>query len=596
MSKEKFYDALMPFVSVTLALPMAKLRDTSLAAKAVESLVKLVGLNGDDSSSVFGRQDASTRTDRSTGAAVRGFTYKRRLVPAWTSDVGIEDIENHLVLVVALDNRLALHFSDMRLRGPLRQNLNREPHDDLPLSWLSGVPRPVMSAAFLENGQARTLWLSGTHRRTAMKADSKILSGVDLEYALDPFDDQSFFWSAARSNHPQLQAIVGVSPTSSRIWTHKANNFDDFVATATKILRRLDEVKHPTETTFRYLAEPLATIQQDAIHSAFDVSIMPPDLTADREADEQAEANVASVIYETNLNVTRTRSDSPSFSVEAAINGVSLGTLDVSVTIDSGGKVDTAVNKADPSGAIPAAFKIIANQFEAGDFLNIRYDTGHSISGRKVFALRNRRVRFEAYEPRDFKDFDVTKEKPSSLDQIGKEDSLFCWVQQKLGGWLACDDGSMEKADFIHIDETAARPVLSLIHVKGANSDAAGRRVSVSAYEVVTAQAVKNLLWLDRLDLAKGVKASIRESNYFWHNNREAKRDSFIKKLEALPANLDTSVVVLQPHLSSNTLTRIQRGKPGADALRVDQLNTLLASAQRTCGAVGARFKVICAQ
>lgn len=91
------------------------------------------------------------------------------------------------------------------------------------------------------------------------------------------------------------------------------------------------------------------------------------------------------------------------------------------------------------------------------------------------------------------------------------------------------------------------------------------------------------------------MKASIRDSNYFRHNHRKAKRNDFITKLETLPASYETRVIVLQPHLSSATLKRIQQGKPGADALRVDQLNTLLAGAQRTCGAVGARFNVICA-
>jgi hypothetical protein len=591
MAKAQLYETLTPFVSLTLAVPAPKLDAATLAKNALEGMAQL----GDGDSSILGRRDASARTDRSTGATIRGFTYKRRVTPGWTSDGTIEDIENHLVLVVALDNRLALHFSDVRLRGPLRINLSSDVHKDLPLSWLFAVPRAVMSAAFLEGGQARTLWLSGTHRRTALKADSKILSGVDLEYALDPFDDQSFFWSAARSNHAELDAVIGVSPSSSRVWTRKAATFDDFVTMTVSVLRRLGDVKRPIETTFRYLAAPLATVKRGAVHSAFDVSIMPPELSADRDSEETTEAHVASVVYETNLDVISAAVTSPSFSINALQNGKSLGTLHVAVTIE-GSKVDFAVDKLQPSGADDPAFAIIAQQLKSGEHVNIRYDTGHSVSARRVFALRNRRVRFDAYEPHDFAGFDIKKEKPSSLDKIGKEDSLFCWVQKNVGGWLACDDGSMEKADFIHVDESGARPVLSLIHVKGAHSNAPGRRVSVSAYEVVTAQAVKNLLWLDRADLAAGVKASIRESNYFWHDHRKAKRDDFVGALESLPADYETRVVVLQPHLSAQTLGQLQQGKPGADALRVDQLNTLLASAQRTCGAVGARFNVICAR
>jgi hypothetical protein len=594
MARDQFYDALTPFISITLALPTPKITGAALATKAIEGIAELAGVGGRDSS-VFGRVATDVRTDRTTGAVVRGLRYKRRVTPGWTSDSSIEDIENHLIIAVVLDDRLALHFSDTRLRGLVRLNLTSEVHKDLPLSWLFGVPRGVMSAAFLQDGQARTLWLSGTHRRTALKADSKILSGVDLEYALDPFDDQSFYWSAARFNHAQLAAVIGVSPTSSRVWTRKAANFDDFVATTAAVLDRLGEVKRPVEATFRYLASPLATIKPGAVHSAFDVSIMPPDLTSERDKVEDDEATVASIAYDTNLKVVAGEPGSPSFSVDAVRNGKSLGNLHVAVTINSG-RVNFALDKVQPTDVGRDAFAIIAEQLKSGEQVNVRYDTGHAIPSRRVFTLRNRRVRFDAYEPRNFKGFDIEKEKPSNLDRIGKEDSLFCWVQRNLGGWLACDDGSMEKADFIHLDETGGRPVLSLIHVKGAHSNAAGRRVSVSAYEVVTAQAVKNLLWLDRSDLAAGLKASARESNHFWHNHRGAKKDQFITRLEATPANHELRVIVLQPHMSSSTLARIQRGRAGADALRVDQLSGLLASAQRTCGAIGATFKVICAE
>ena len=75
----------------------------------------------------------------------------------------------------------------------------------VPPTWLLPISRSTMAAAFLENGQARTLWLSGVHRRSATKADAKILAGQDLDYSLDPFDDQSFYRSAARSRNAALE-------------------------------------------------------------------------------------------------------------------------------------------------------------------------------------------------------------------------------------------------------------------------------------------------------------------------------------------------------------------------------------------------------
>ena len=54
----------------------------------------------------------------------------------------------------------------------------------------------------------------------------------------------------------------------------------------------------------------------------------------------------------------------------------------------------------------------------------------------------------------------------------------------------------------------------------------------------------------------------------------------------------EIQVIVLQPRMSSSTLARFQRGRPGAYTLRVDQLSGLLASSQLTCGAVGATLTV----
>ena len=72
----------------------------------------------------------------------------------------------------------------------------------------------------------------------------------------------------------------------------------------------------------------------------------------------------------------------------------------------------------------------------------------------------------------------------------------FDWDPNK-DQWLACDDGAMEIADFI-LFEAGPPGLIEVIHVKGAHSSSPNRGISVSAYEVVVGQAVKNLrFWTD---------------------------------------------------------------------------------------------------
>src|SRR5262249_47459496 len=146
--------------------------------------------------------------------------------------------------------------------------------------------------------------------------------------------------------------------------------------------------------------------------------------------------------------------------------------------------------------------------------------------------------------------YDVSKEKfwsgviPSNSHEIiGTEDSLFSWVKNKWrspdappsaeSGWLACDDGSMEIADFIHLDDQSNPPVLSLIHVKGAKSCERVRDISVSAYEVVVGQAVKNVRFLDRILLEEGLKAGLEHKigKLVWRNGDLMTREDMLKAL-----------------------------------------------------------------
>lgn len=68
---------------------------------------------------------------------------------------------------------------------------------------------------------------------------------------------------------------------------------------------------------------------------------------------------------------------------------------------------------------------------------------------------------------------------------IGRDggNSLFAWVVDHYAdGWLTCDDGQGEVADFVHLSPEGD---LTLIHIKKAGS--LNRRMSAGPYEEVTA-------------------------------------------------------------------------------------------------------------
>ncbi|CAO5190977.1 hypothetical protein FAIPA1_70139 [Frankia sp. AiPs1] len=133
----------------------------------------------------------------------------------------------------------------------------------------------------------------------------------------------------------------------------------------------------------------------------------------------------------------------------------------------------------------------------------------------------------------------------------------------------------MEVADFVHLDLAGKRPVLTLLHVKGAASTSSGRRLSVASYEVVTSQAVKNLRHLEsellREALTRGRKREA--SAHVWYDGRAADRDGFTRALRGLGRGYERRVVVLQPHCSpgkvrSGPLRCGQRGPENSPAAR----------------------------
>lgn len=583
---DAFYANLTPFISLTLAKATGVV-STDQLERCLADVEAICAAEDEISTSNFIRLPEQ----RPAGIRLRAMWYRRTLPPPWGGTGDFVDVRHHLVLAVVRKDHVALHLTDSKLKGPLRTALLAESKVGAPLTWLSPIARSKMSAAFLENGQAKTLWLSGVHRRSATKADAKILAGQDLDYSLDPFEDQSFYWSAARSRSGALEITIGVSPRASRVWVGKANSLKGFASTTAVLIDAVASAKRATTEPYRFLAVPVEAIDPSKVSAGYDLSILPPDMLDDSVEDAETTNSDAGLILATNLIAESTQGANLAVTVE--INGEVIGTFVLEVAIDRDGKAKFKAGEAIPAGVNDDAFDRLKALLIKGVGVNIRYDSGHSISDRQVYALRLPRIEFRQYEAKDFSGYRVKQEKPKDLTKIGSEKSLFCWVQNTHQGWLACDDGANEKADFIHLDVSGERPILSLIHVKGAKSDKANRKLSVAAYEVVTGQAVKNLQWLDKQALVKGLSQAVRATNYWWKNGQPVAKNDLVAAIDALGDNFVRRVVVVQPHVTEGVRAKADATKQGVNRLRLDQLNTLLASAWRSCNGLGAEFKVI---
>lgn len=158
-------------------------------------------------------------------------------------------------------------------------------------------------------------------------------------------------------------------------------------------------------------------------------------------------------------------------------------------------------------------------------------------------------------------------------------------------GWLFCDDGAGEKADFIHIDEYKDKTYISLVHVKAANSKSSERRISVGAHDIVLNQAIKNLRYISRKKLINDLRerAENAAKKFCWNNNKTSDHTAFLNAIQALEkdSKIKLRVIVVQPHTMRSYYDRNFQSN-----IR-KQLNTLLVSAESAIKASGAEFHII---
>lgn len=547
--------------------------------------------------------------------------YAMKRPPSWLDGPGLIDVHNHLIVVAKRGDIYALLFSENSLRSTIARKIATATAGEL--AKIARLLPVDITKAFVED-KVRTLWLSGTHTRTSTKPDSKVLSGLELESSLDPLGDQSYYFSSVRSTmtlaDQAIDRVVGASPAGGRIWMGPTRTWDEFANSLNLVLDRASNLMNDatrSDQPLPVLASPISSL--DGIEEPYDIALIIPESVnaglPDQAGDdlrllEQFEAAARFVITPTD--------GSPNFEVDVFWGEMRLGRMAYEFQRNPTSEIRIKARKINGFDGDELDETVLQICRDPGN-LTIYFDTGHTFSRGRFYETRFRDARFEDWEwVRMDRDQTVFKqEKPLdgkrfAVENTGNDEdwSLFGNVTRhwpnlddrgEQTGWLVCDDGAMESADFIHIDDTAAPPQLTLIHVKGSGSESLNRGLSVSDYEVVVGQAVKNLRHIDRDLLRDKLEANangvLRDA--VWHNGvRQENRGDLLAMLNGLGSNLKKTVVIYQPRVRRSLYHQIRDHMDAgnldrADVRRLQQLDALLLGARADCYSLGAGFVVI---
>lgn len=615
------HDNCAPFLSATFLriarrpTPVATIRN----AIATELKNKTAGDKGVSVRRTIRKVDSPTFKDGSVDIGWIHYSESRR--PAWYLGDDLTETREQVIFIVCKGDLIALVFSDSSLRASMIAEIRKQ--RTTAFTGLRVLSAKQINDGFVRN-RVRTLWLSGAHRRTSTKADSKTLVGIELEAALDPLEDQSYYFSSVRSTHDGERfaavagsnVIVGANPRNARVWIGPSHGWDAFRATIEALIDAAAEaIAKPSAagSPLPVLASPvdgLADAREPydmAVIVAEAVSAGVEDSSEDSWFHEFSDAARFEIMPE---------AGSPSFTAEVFWGREPYGRLryEFSAATDGSASVKASLMEWNKGKVHQEEIrKICANT----DALTVYFDTGHTFSQGSFYETKFRDARFTDWRWVRLNGFNVDTEKPLiekklNVAGIGKPDdtSLFGFVARHWPnhsvrgsptGWLLCDDGSMESADFLHFDEQANPPTLSLIHVKGSGSAASNRGLSVSDYEIVVGQAVKNLRYLDRTHIAEklGLESSKKISSAVWHNGKRQKnRNEILKTLEKAGSNMKKAVYIIQPRVRKTVVDQISaliaEGKPNnSDVRRLQQLDMLLLAARAECLGLGAEFFVI---
>ena len=461
---------------------------------------------------------------------------------------------------------------------------------------------------FINEDSIKMLWLLGIHGKNTFKADSKVLGGNSVADTLDPLEDQSYMMSAVRTEIGEQNRTIGLNPFKSSIWRGPCKDWETFENNVISILDTLNTNNNNNPNPIGILASPINDF--NGVQDAYDFAVIDPDFLSD----EQSPAK---------LELLRNIRDYYTYEVQQSLSSSNI-ILDISYNGTRCGSIKAIPAIKDYEVSFNASvLSIEKNQkerlykfmrvFNYPDLIKCWYESGHALVNNWIFLTNYRDVTYDNFKWADFENYDICQEKPTEngrvdLNLIGSKKSLFCWVKnrwsskwdsksifnttEKPTGWLYCDDGAGEKADFIHIDDFGENTIISLIHIKAAKNSSSNRRISVGVHDVVLSQAVKNLRYANRKNLVHDLKERANNSlnKKCWHDNKPTTPDMFLDHLSSLStamSKIKTRVIVIQPH----TLKSFYENNPSGNIKK--QLDVLLVSTDNAIKSSGAEFCII---
>jgi hypothetical protein len=396
---------------------------------------------------------------------------------------------------------------------------------------------------------------------------------------------------------------VGTTPRKSLVWISTTKDFLHFVSLIRDLLQLLESALATgasVDSPYPWLATELRSLF--GVANAYEITTLNVE-EIPRTPDWPDEAlEAASFLQHVDFNVVGNAS-SANFVAEVSLDDSIRGRIQC-VVEDNKDRVQLVFGWDPLTQPLDEpSVREILKALQYSDLLTLYYESGHAISGGSVWSAVVRDSPFPNWEWRDFADFNIRREKPTGSapqdihDAIAKtgDDSLFAWVVTFFGedGWLTCDDGAGEIADFVKYDGDGS---LSLIHVKAATSVNPRRPVNVTSYETVVSQATKNLAYLNTESLIRKLSTpSVARPACWYKGHRVDGRAELIEFLGIRPAQAPSRVIVVQPQMTKTRYDDTVSTDDGRaiDRIRLKLLETMLNVARGAVTGLGADLQVI---